>query len=273
MEVKIGTCSWNYDSWVGLVYDRTERTAAEYLRQYCQKYRTVEIDSWFYKIPDRKEAVNYKSMVDSDFRFTCKVSNLITLTHLRNKTNDRNPDFLSIELFKRYLDAVEPLIDRIDGIMFEFEYLNKQKMSGIEEFVNLMNDFMQKTPSGIPLAVEVRNKNYLTAKYFELLNAYGLIHVFSEKQYMPSVWSVYEQFQDYIQNASIIRLLGDDRKEIEELTKEKWDRIVKPKDGLRQVIGMINYMKNNGLKVTVNVNNHYEGSSPKTITRILEGLV
>ena len=45
-----------------------------------------------------------------------------------------------------------------------------------------------------------------------------------------------------------------------------------PKDGLRQIIGMINYMKNNGLKITVNVNNHYEGSSPKTISKILAKL-
>ena len=272
MSINIGTCSWNYDSWVGLVYDKTERTAAEYLRQYSEKYRIVEIDSWFYKIPDRKEVLSYKSMVDSDFRFTCKVTNLLTLTHLRNKDHDKNKDFLSIELFKRYLDAVESIIDQIDGIMLEFEYLNKTKMSGVEEFVNALNDFFQQTPSGIPMAIEVRNKNYLTPKYFELLNAYNVMHVFSEKQYMPSIYEVYAEFQNYIKNATIIRLLGGDRKEIEERTKQNWNEIVMPQNGLRQIIGMINYMNKSGLKVTVNVNNHYEGSAPKTIERIEEGL-
>ena len=272
MDVNIGTCSWNYSSWLNLVYSKTEKTAAEYLRQYSAKYRTVEIDSWFYKIPDRKEVLAYKDAVDSGFRFTCKVTNSVTLTHKRNKNRDINKDFLSIEFFQRYLDAVEPIIDQIDGIMFEFEYLNRTKISGLEEFLNAMEDFFSKTPSGLPLAVETRNQNYLKPAYFELLNAHQVMHVFSEKQYMPPIYSVYGEFQDYIKDATIIRLLGGDRKEIEEKTKQNWNEIAMPKDGLKQVIGMINYMKNHGLKVTVNVNNHYEGSAPKTISRIMKNL-
>ena len=220
MSVKVGTCSWNYDSWLGLVYNKTEKTATEYLRQYSEKYRTVEVDSWFYKIPDRNEVLSYKSMVDYDFRFTCKVTNSITLTHLRNRNKDKNTDFLSPELFNRYLDSIAPLIDQIDGIMFEFEYLNKSKMSGIEEFLNALNDFFAQIPTDIPLAVETRNPNYLKPSYFELLNTYNVSHVFSEKQYMPSIVSVYAEYQDYIKDATIIRLLGDDRKEIENKTKQ-----------------------------------------------------
>ncbi|HTX71180.1 MAG TPA: DUF72 domain-containing protein, partial [Rectinemataceae bacterium] len=72
--VRIGTCSWNYDSWIGLVYSGPSPTAAGYLTEYARSFRTVEIDSWFYKIPDRREVLDYLSMVDPGFRFTCKVS-------------------------------------------------------------------------------------------------------------------------------------------------------------------------------------------------------
>jgi len=40
-----GTCSWNYDSWVGLVYSHKCRTSTEYLQEYCLKYRTAEVDN------------------------------------------------------------------------------------------------------------------------------------------------------------------------------------------------------------------------------------
>ena len=93
MNIKIGTCSWNYDSWAGLIYKSEEKTAAEYLKQYSRVYRTAEIDSWFYKIPERREVLTYKGMVDSDFSFTCKATNSITLTNLRNRNGERNPGF------------------------------------------------------------------------------------------------------------------------------------------------------------------------------------
>ncbi|MDC7228523.1 MAG: DUF72 domain-containing protein [Spirochaetales bacterium] len=272
MSIKLGTCTWNYDSWLGLVYSYKANSAAEYLKQYSQKYRTVEIDSWFYKIPDKAEVLSYKNSVDSDFSFTCKVTNAITLTNLRNKNKDRNPDLLSSELFKRYLDSIEALLPQIDGIMFEFEYLNKTKMSGAQEFLERLNDFFEKVPSGLPLAIETRNKNYLTNDYFKMLNDNKVMHVFSEKLYMPSVYNVYAKFQDYINDGAIIRLLGGDRKEIEKQTKKQWDNIVQPKDDLKQVVGMINYMSGKGLKITANVNNHYEGSAPKTIMKMIEML-
>ena len=44
MAILYGTCSWNYDSWVGLVYSRPRRTAAEYLPEYAEHFPTAEID-------------------------------------------------------------------------------------------------------------------------------------------------------------------------------------------------------------------------------------
>jgi uncharacterized protein YecE (DUF72 family) len=57
--LRIGTCSWNYPSWVGLVYSQPKRTAVEYLHEYSRKYTTAEIDSWFYKIPTPAEVDAY----------------------------------------------------------------------------------------------------------------------------------------------------------------------------------------------------------------------
>jgi uncharacterized protein YecE (DUF72 family) len=267
--LKIGTCSWNYDSWKGLVYSSPARKAADYLPEYAARYQTVEIDSWFYRIPDPAEALSYLEPVPDSFRFTCKVPQEITLTHLRGegRTESQQPNksFLSSPRFLAFLETVNSLLPRLDAIMFEFEYLNKQKMSSLQAFIERLGPFFEKAPAGLPYAIEPRNSNYLKTEYFQFLNAHGLIHVFSEKRFMPHVYEVYAEHPDLTAPSAVIRLLGGDRKEIEELTGQKWNRLALPKDDKEKIVDMACSLMDQGKMVTLNVNNHYEGSAPMTI--------
>jgi len=43
--LKIGTCSWNYPSWVGPVYSAQSLNAAGYLPEYSKRFGTAEVDS------------------------------------------------------------------------------------------------------------------------------------------------------------------------------------------------------------------------------------
>jgi hypothetical protein len=47
-ELRIGTCSWKYDSWRGLVYP--EKGAFDFLKEYSRRFDTVEIDQWFWSL-------------------------------------------------------------------------------------------------------------------------------------------------------------------------------------------------------------------------------
>ena len=271
MSINYGTCSWNYDSWVGLVYPQKETSAAAYLQHYARKFRTVEIDSWFYRLPDPGTVRSYLDQVDSDFRFTCKVTNAITLTHERGKPDQPNQDFLSPQLFEVFLQNLGPLLTRMDAIMFEFEYLNKSKMKDLSSFLDQLEVFFKHIPQGLPLGLEIRNKNYLSDEYFDLLRAFGIQHVFSEKEYMPPVYQVYQRFKEKLVDRTVVRLLGGNRKEIESITRGHWNQIVLPKQDMGKVGEMLKDMENRGMKVILNVNNHYEGSAPLTIDRIRRG--
>jgi len=220
-----------------------QRRAAAYLREYSQKYGTVEIDSWFYKIPEPEEVADYLAQVAPSFRFTCKVPQELTLTHLRGSgdasTNVANPAFLSPERFERFLEAIEPMLPRLDAIMFEFEYLNRDKMPSLEAFLERLDDFLAAAGErvrGLPLAIETRNKNYLTAAYFNFLRERRLMPVFSEKIFMPHVYNVYRQYKDSVTTDVVIRLLGDDRAEIEKKTNEQWNAIVEPKPDKEAIV-------------------------------------
>lgn len=46
--LRIGTCSWKYDSWKGLIYDPDRRYRPDdYLPDYARHFTTVEVDQWF----------------------------------------------------------------------------------------------------------------------------------------------------------------------------------------------------------------------------------
>jgi uncharacterized protein YecE (DUF72 family) len=268
-ELKIGTCSWNYDSWVGLVYSRACGSAAAYLPEYSKKYGTAEIDSWFYRMPSAKDAAAYRDVTGDDFRFTCKAPNELTLTRLRGKGDVENPNFLSPVLYAEFLERIEPLAPRMDAVMLEFEYMNKAKMASLEDFLERLGTFLDGAPRGLPLAIECRNGNYMKREYFSFLREREVIHVFSERQYMPRLAALYREFGDLLVDSVVIRLLGGDRKEIKEASGERWDRILSPQPDLPLVAGVVKDLMVRGKKVTVNVNNHYEGSAPLTIDRLL----
>ncbi len=271
--LRIGSCSWNYDSWKGLVYSSKQSRAVDYLPEYASRFRTAEIDSWFYKIPTVDEAASYREAVDGDFRFTAKLTSRITRPLLNGPRGQKaadNPEFLSPVLFHQYIDGCSPLLPQMDMIILEFEYLNRQKMASQGQFLEKMDAFLTALGNPpVPLGVEIRNSNYLNREYFSFLMEKGVAHVFSEKIYMPPVYEVYKRFANLIAQQSCLRLLGGDRKEIEAAAGNRWDRVVEPKAGLEDIALMVGDLIRRDIKVTVNINNHYEGSAPKTIERFV----
>jgi uncharacterized protein YecE (DUF72 family) len=278
--LKIGTCSWKYDSWIGLIYSKNAK--ANYLKEYSTHHKTVEIDQWFWslfdrdqvKLPDPSVVETYAASVPDDFTFTVKVPNSITLTHHYNRAKNeplrKNPHFLSNELFDRFLQMLAPLHSRLAAFIFQFEYLNKQKMAGLQVFLQQIDDFIKNCPPEFNYAVESRNPNYLKRKFFSFLQAKKIHPVLLQGYYMPPITDVYERLKENINKLCIIRLHGPNRKEIEAQSGKNWNRILAPKDAeIKEICRMITELMSSGTEVYVNVNNHYEGSAPLTIEKVV----
>jgi uncharacterized protein YecE (DUF72 family) len=155
--------------------------------------------------------------------------------------------------------------------MFQFEYLNKQKMASQHDFEERFAWFAQQLSPSCQCAVEIRNANYLNEAYFHFLNQNRLSPVFLQGYWMPPVARVYRNWRATIrqQPTVVIRLHGPDRKGIEEQTGKRWDRTVAPRNKeLTEVADMVKDLLDGGSDVYLNVNNHYEGSAPLTIQRI-----
>lgn len=274
----IGTCSWKYDSWENLVY--SPGSSNDMLRQYATKFNTVEVDQWFWSLfpgtapvlPKQKDVIHYGSSVPDDFKFTIKIPNSITLTHYYKKgpaEPDLNPHFFSPELLEQFLHTLNPIKHLLGPLMFQFEYLNRQKCANVDEFLQRFEAFAETFPAGYKFALETRNPHYLTTRFFKSLNKRSITPVFLQGYYMPPVWEIFEKHHRLIEDRIVIRLHGPDRKGIEETTGSIWNKIVEPRDEeLKRIAEWIEFFIKKEVDIYVNVNNHFEGSAPLTIAKL-----
>ncbi|UCH85590.1 MAG: DUF72 domain-containing protein [Candidatus Latescibacterota bacterium] len=287
--LRIGTCSWKYDSWKGLYYDPARRYRADdYLADYAKHLNSVEIDQWFWslfpgglRLPETQTVENYAASVPDDFLFSVKAPNSITLTHYYSRQPKRheafagkpNKHFLSVELLDRFLERLAPLGKKLGPIMFQFEYLNKKKMPSRDVFLDRFAKFITAAPKGFQYAIESRNPNYYSPIFFEVLEEHHVGFVYLDGYYMPPIGEVFDKFQPATAEHCVVRLHGGDRIEIEKATGEIWNQIVAPKpDGLAAAARIAGANSERGINTFVNVNNHYEGSAPLTIQRFLDVL-
>ena len=280
----IGTCSWKYPSWEGLVYD--SKKPENFLQEYARKYESVEIDQWFWSLfgidkvvlPKTEVVQEYIDSVPSNFRFVIKAPNSLSLTHLyKSQTSGalvENPHFLSPDLYQTFLNSMGPMQYQIGAINLQFEYLNKVKIPSPQLFLDQFVNFIKNIDTTIPLCIEIRNPNFLNSNYFQTLTQHSIGHTFCQGYYMPDILAVYDDFSQHLQGTSIIRLLGPDRQGIEKTTGKSWDKVVAPKDSeIPGIARLVRKMVDQaGMDIYLNVNNHYEGSAPVTIEKLLQYL-
>ena len=272
--IYFGSCSWKYPSWEGLVY--SSGSPSNFLEEYAQKYQTVEIDQWFwslgkasYGLPNRALVAEYNEATPSDFRFTIKAPNAITATRAYRAKTEPNQLFLQPEVCNRVLDRIEPLRPKLGLLMFQFEYLNKEKMDSRKQFLDRLEAFFSALPKGLPYAVEIRNPRWIDASWFSFLQEQQVAPVLLQGYWMDDIAASLQHYGSNLGNKACIRLHGDDRQGIEKATGENWDKVVTPRDEeLTRIAPLIAKVAKEGTTLYINVNNHYEGSSPLTISKL-----
>ncbi|MDX9898125.1 MAG: DUF72 domain-containing protein [Spirochaetia bacterium] len=279
--LRIGTCSWKYPSWENLIYSSREPT--NYLAEYAQKYSTVEVDQWFWSLgkagaalPRRETVEEYDAATPSDFQFTVKCPNAITLSHHRGKKGEplaENPRFLDADFFNSFIESLAALIPKIGLFIFQFEYLNKDKMASKAQLFDKLSSFMDSLPADFPYAFEIRNPRWMDAEWFSLLKEKQAAPVLLQGYWMDDVARTIGTYGSLIGNSFCIRLHGEDREGMEEKTGSDWSKIVRPKDEeLGRIVPAIKLLIEDNRKGFININNHYEGSAPRTIDKILSHL-
>ncbi len=281
--LRVGTCSWKVDSWRGLVY--SERRPLDHLAEYARCYDTVEVDQWFWSLfgPEqvvlpRPEVVRaYAAAVPETFRFSVKVPNSISLTHLYRRGRQGplvpNPHFLSTALWEAFLQALAPLGPLLGPLILQFAYLNRRQVRDLATLLAALAPFAEALGPRPTVCLELRNPAYLTGETFDFLGRHRLGLVLLQGYHMPPVWEVLPRCAAALRGTVVLRLHGPDREGMEARAGKRWDRLVQPRDEeLDRLAGVVRDLLQRDLDLYVNVNNHYEGSAPLTIERLMARL-
>jgi len=191
--IYVGTSSWKYPGWLGQVYDRGRyeyrgrfaetRFERECLREYSETFKTVCVDAAYYTFPSERYLGDMASQVPEDFLFGLKVTDTVTikkfpkLARFGDLAGNQNDNFLNAELFvKGFLKPCEAIRSNLGLLMFEFSRFWLTDYEHGRDFIADLDRFLGQLPKGWPYGVEIRNRNWLRADYFECLSRHGVTH-------------------------------------------------------------------------------------------------
>jgi len=130
------------------------------------------------------------------------------------QADDRQPKHV-----EALLSAVRLLGDRLLCCCLQFGYFNKKAFASLDTFLERLQPFLASWPDDVPVAVEIRNKNWLTEQFAECLRSHRAAWVLSDQAWMPSPLYIAQMLDAATGAFGYVRLLGD-RKEVDSLTKK-----------------------------------------------------
>lgn len=200
----LGTSSWRYQGWCGLLYDEDrylwgthfskKRFFDHCLEEYAKTFRSVCVDATYYALPRKRFLEGIHAQVPEDFMFSFKVPDEVTIRTFpkveafgdrAGKTNDF---YLSAGVLEMgVLRRLEPYRAKVGTLIFEFSHFHPGEYEHGRDFVADLDRFLSQLPEGWRYAVEIRNGNWLHPEYFAMLSSHGVAHVYNQWTRMPPV--------------------------------------------------------------------------------------
>jgi len=279
-----GSSSWKYPGWRGSVYMREypskKAFERECISEYAEVFPTVCADFALYDFPDRTQMEILHDATSDNFTISLKVTDRITVKRYPNlprhgaMAGKENPDFLNVELFEdAFLRPVEALRKKRGVIIFEFSAFYPNSGITYDGFVRLIDEFLSRLPAQYSYAIEVRNREFLTAEYLAMLESHGVAHVLNSWTKMPPIIEQIRLAGVLTGKFSVARaLLRPGRTYQEAVEKfQPYDEIKEENPEIR--LGLAEAVAKcvaERKQLYAYVNNRAEGNSPKTIEAILD---
>jgi uncharacterized protein YecE (DUF72 family) len=246
--LRLGTCGWNYDAWVGPFYPIKTR-AADFLTTYSRAFDTVEVDSTFYATPPAKTVRGWASRVGEGFEFALKLPQEIT-HELRLRQVD--------EVCKRFFDVARELGKKLGPILIQLG-----PDFGPSELPALAA-FLPTLPPDIKFAIEFRQKGWIHEGLLALLAEHHVALALVDARWIPRR-TMTMLAERPTADFAYIRWMGPNR-DIVDYSRVQVDRR-KELEAWMKAIEVL------APKVRVTygyANNHFAGHSPATIRLLQE---
>lgn len=152
MNLYVGTSGYSYKEWKGPFYPAA-LPEKQMLRYYGERFRSVEINNTFYRMPSASVLEAWGLEVPNDFKFVIKASKKITHIQRLKDTADSVSYLLKV---------AGTLNERLGPLLFQLPpYLKKD--------VPRLRDFLALLPANARAAFEFRHQSWFDAEVFDLL--------------------------------------------------------------------------------------------------------
>lgn len=152
MKLYVGTSGFAYKPWKGRFYP-ADISEKEMLRFYAGVFNSVEINSSFYRIPDKSSLERWASEVPAEFRFAFKAPQKIT--HILRLKNCE-------EVVKYFLETVSVHQARLGPLLFQLPGNFKVDLDRLKSCLDLI-------PREFRIAFEFRNATWFQPEVFALM--------------------------------------------------------------------------------------------------------
>jgi uncharacterized protein YecE (DUF72 family) len=133
-------------------------------------------------------------------------------------------------------------------------------------FLERLDQFLEGWPDDVPVAVEVRNKTWMTEALGDCLRRHNAVWALPDRGWMPPPLTVVERLDAVTGPFAYVRLLGD-REAVEKLT-ETLDHIVIDRGHEIEADAQAIRVLRQRVPVVAFVNNHFAGFAPETMRQL-----
>lgn len=293
-EIRLGTSSWSFPGWTGIVYAEAtgatgtaleRKLSREGLAAYAQHplFRTVGLDRTHYAPMSVEQFREHAEQVPDGFQFLVKAHEACTVRrwpdHPRygKRRGIENELFLGVDHATRFViePAVEGLGGKLGTILFQCAPQALKPLGGPEAFVDRLHEFLAKLPKGPRYAVEVRNRELLTDGYAAVLADTGAVNCLTSLERMPPLAEQWARSGARSGSMLVLRWMVH-RGETHETARDRYepfDRLVDEDPLTRVEIAQIAVeAAAAGQPVIVVANNKAEGSAPLSLIALARAI-
>ncbi len=284
--VRLGTSSWHFPGWKGIVWANAEAPGdlSRYgLAAYAQHplFSTVGVDRSFYAPLTARQYGLYARQTPDQFRFVIKAPSTLTSPWIFSEGGARgkaNAQFLDTAYATDQFigPAREGLGEKTGPLLFQFPPLGRALTRAPEKFIAQLHDFLEQLPSGPVYAIEMRDDRMITRRFFATLKETGVRYCVSVHPRMPPVAAQAAAMSGFGPGPLIVRwnLQAGYNYEEAKARFTPFDQLVDEDSATRDSIAQLCMATlAAGQECTIIANNKAEGSAPLTLVKLAQAIV
>src|SRR6266480_6703382 len=128
MNLYVGTSGYSYKEWKGPFY-RKDLPAKQMLHYYGERFRSVEINNTFYRLPKASVLEAWAAEVPAEFRFVLKASQRITHMQRLKDAGDSVAYLLKV---------AAALKERLGPLLFQLPPFLKKDVPRLRDFLKVL---------------------------------------------------------------------------------------------------------------------------------------